>query len=101
VIIGIETCLGIPLYSVNLFLPQIISKLGFEDVKTNLYTVAPNVTGAVMLLVLAFASDFTRWRFPFIAAGFMFTFIGFIVFVSVDVTKQLQVACFAAFMTTW
>lgn len=30
---------------------------------------APNVTGAVMLLILAFASDYSRLRFPFIALG--------------------------------
>jgi hypothetical protein len=37
--------------------------------KTNLYTVAPNITGAVMFLILGFISDYTRWRFPFVALG--------------------------------
>jgi MFS family permease len=101
VILLIEMCLGVPLQSVSLFLPQIISRLGYDAVKTNLYTVAPNVSGAVMLLVLAFASDYTRWRFPFVAAGFLFTFIGFVIFVSIDVEHQLQVAYFSAFMMTW
>jgi MFS family permease len=100
-IIAIEICLGLPLQSVQLFLPQIINRLGYDAVKTNLYTVAPNVSGAAMLLILAFASDYTRWRFPFIAAGFLFTFIGFIIFVSIDVEHQLQVAYFASFMMTW
>lgn len=98
-IIGIEICLGVPLQSVSLFLPQIIGKLGYDAVKTNLYTVAPNVSGAVMLLILAFASDFTRWRFPFIAAGFAFTFIGFIIFASVSITSHA--AYFATFMMCW
>lgn len=70
VILAIEICLGIPLQSVALFLPQIVARLGYETVKTNLYTVAPNITGAVMLLILGFASDYTRWRFPFVALGF-------------------------------
>lgn len=100
-ILAIEMCLGVPLQSVSLFLPQIVSRLGYSTVKTNLYTVAPNVSGAVMLLVLAFASDFTRWRFPFIAAGFLFTFLGFIIYVSIDVLHDLQVAYFACFMMTW
>ena len=100
-ILGIEICLGVPLQSVQLFLPQIIGRLGYDTVKTNLYTVAPNVSGAVMLLVLAFASDLTRLRFPFVAAGFLFTFIGFIVYVSLDVEKQLHTAYFASFMMTW
>lgn len=100
-ILGIEMCLGVPLQSVSLFLPQIIARLGYSTVKTNLYTVAPNITGAVMLLVLAFASDFTRWRFPFIALGFLFTFIGFIIYASIDVEHELHVAYFACFMMTW
>ena len=53
-ILAIEICLGVPLQSVQLFLPQIVSRLGYGAVKTNLYTVAPNIGGAVMLLLLAF-----------------------------------------------
>jgi len=101
IILLIEICLGVPLQSVQLFLPQIIGRLGYSTVKTNLYTVAPNVSGAVMLLILAYLSDWTRWRFPFIAAGFLFTFIGFIIYVSIDVEHQLHVAYFASFMMTW
>ncbi|PON22055.1 hypothetical protein TGAM01_v209125 [Trichoderma gamsii] len=98
----IEICLGVPIQSVSLFLPQIIARLQYSTVKTNLYTVAPNVTGAVMLLVLAFASDFTRLRFPFIVLGFLLSFIGFIIYASIDdVTKQLHVAYFATFMMCW
>jgi len=100
-ILAIEICLGVPLQSVNLFLPQIVARLGYSTVKTNLYTVAPNVSGAIMLLILAFASDFTRWRFPFVAAGFLFTFIGFIIYVSIDVLNEKHVAYFACFMMTW
>ncbi|KAE9964563.1 hypothetical protein EG328_010352 [Venturia inaequalis] len=100
-ILAIEICLGVPLQSVTLFLPQIVSRLGYTTVKTNLYTVAPNISGAVMLLILAFASDYTKWRFPFVALGFLFTFIGFIIYVSIDVLHQKHVAYFACFMMTW
>lgn len=54
-----------------------------------------------MLLILAFASDLTRVRFPFIALGFLLTFIGFIIFVTIDVTTQIHVAYFSCFMMTW
>lgn len=101
VILAIEMCLGIPLQSVSLFLPQIVGRLGYGTIKTNLYTVAPNVTGAVMLLVLAYSSDYTRIRFPFIAAGFFFTFCGFIIYAAIDVENNLHVAYFACFMMTW
>ncbi|KAL1296804.1 hypothetical protein AAFC00_004432 [Neodothiora populina] len=99
--LAIQICVGVPLSSVSLFLPQIISRLGYGKVKTNLYTVAPNVTGAVMLLVLGFSSDYSRLRFPFVALGFAFTCIGFIIFANVDIHSQLQVAYFSCFMMTW
>lgn len=101
VILGIEICLGVPLQSLALFLPQIIARLGYNTVLTNLLTVAPNVGGAVMLLILAFASDMLRIRFPFIALGFLFTLLGFVIYAAVDVTTQLHVAYFACFMMTW
>ncbi|KAI5245336.1 putative MFS transporter [Aureobasidium subglaciale] len=97
----IEICLGVPLQSVTLFLPQIVKRLGYGTIKTNLYTVAPNITGAVMLLILGFSSDLTRWRFPFVALGFFFTFCGFVIYSAIDVTSSLTVAYFATFMMTW
>lgn len=100
--LAIEVCLGVPIQSVSLFLPQIIQRLGYSTVKTNLYTVAPNVTGAVMLLVLAFASDHVRLRFPFIILGYTFTFIGFIIYAAItDVEAHIHVAYFATFMMCW
>ncbi|TAQ91455.1 hypothetical protein B7494_g149 [Chlorociboria aeruginascens] len=99
--LAIEVCLGVPLQSVSLFLPQIIARLGYSTIKTNLYTVAPNVSGAVMLLILAFASDYTRRRGPFIVLGFLFTFIGFIIYATINVKQQLHVAYFASFMMCW
>ena len=81
-----------------LFRSQIIARLGYGTVKTNLYTVAPNCTGAVMLLILAYSSDYTRWRFPFIALGFFFTFCGFIIYAAIDVEANIHVAYFACFM---
>ncbi|EKG17356.1 Major facilitator superfamily [Macrophomina phaseolina MS6] len=99
--LGIEICLGVPLQSVSLFLPQIVGRLGYSSVKTNLYTVAPNVVGAVVLLILAFSSDYSRLRFPFIALGFILTFIGFIIYATVDVKADIHVAYFACFMMTW
>ncbi|KAI1339426.1 major facilitator superfamily domain-containing protein [Xylariaceae sp. FL0016] len=100
-ILAIEVCLGVPLQSVNLYLPVIIKRLGYNTVKTNLYTVAPNITGAVMLLLLSFSSDLTKIRFPFIALGFAFTLTGFIIYACVSVESQLHVAYYACFMMTW
>ena len=100
-ILAIQICLGVPLQSVQLFLPVIIQRLGYSTVKTNLYTVAPNISGAAVLLILAFGSDWTKWRFPFIALGFLFTFIGFIIYATIDVQQDLAIAYFASFLMTW
>lgn len=97
----IEICLGVPLQSVSLFLPQIVGRLGYDKIKTNLYTVAPNIVGACVLLILAFASDHVRLRFPFIALGFLLTFIGFIIYATIDVQSSITVAYFATFMMCW
>ncbi|KAK3617779.1 hypothetical protein LTR56_014954 [Elasticomyces elasticus] len=51
-----------------------------------------------MLLLLAFASDYTRWRFPFIALGFFWTFCGMVIYSAIDVLNELTVAYFACFM---
>ena len=95
--LAVEICLGVPLQSVSLFLPQIVARLGYPTIKTNLYTVAPNISGAVMLLLLAFSSDYTRRRGIFIVLGFIFTFIGFIIYATIDVLNQKHVAYFATF----
>lgn len=58
----ISISFGVPLASVNNFLPQIVGSLGYSTIKTNLYTVAPNIVGTVALLALAFSSDHFRER---------------------------------------
>ena len=93
-------CLGVPIQPVALYLPVIVKRLDYSTVKTNLYTVASNITGAVMLLVLAFSSDLTRIRFPFVALGFAFKMCGMVIYACVNVTSQLQVAYFARFVMT-
>ncbi|KAI0854718.1 major facilitator superfamily transporter [Xylaria cubensis] len=98
----IEIALGVPIQSVGLFLPQIVQRIVKDTVRVNLYTVAPNITGAVTLLILAFSSDLLRIRFPFICLGFALSFTGFIIYAAIDdVQRQIQLAYYATFMMTW
>ena len=53
-----------------------------------------------MLIILAFASDLTKFRFPFVAAGFAFTMIGFVIYATIDI-HHINVAYFSCFMMTW
>jgi hypothetical protein len=82
-------------------IPTTDTSQGYGVIKTNLYTVAPNITGACMLLILGFSSDYTRWRFPFVALGFFFTFCGFVIFSAVDIKHNINVAYFSTFMMCW
>ena len=102
VFLSLEICTGVPIQAVSLFLPQIVERLGYSTVKTNLYTVAPNITGAVVCVMLAFASDLTHLRSPFIALAYLLTFSGFMIYASItDIEAHLPAAYFATFMMTW
>lgn len=95
-----EIFIGVPLNSINNWFPQIVAVLGKTTVMTNLYTVAPNVWGAVSLLVLAFGSDYCRVRSYFIIIAVSTTLIGFVVFGAIDTQKHLGVAYFLCFLMT-
>lgn len=95
-----EICIGVPLNSINNWFPQIVQVLGKSTVQTNLYTVAPNVWGAVSLLILAFSSDYFKIRSFFVLAAVGFSLIGFVVFGAIDVQSNLGVAYFACFLMT-
>lgn len=66
--------------------------------KTNLYTVAPNVVGAFCVVCVAFSSDHFGDRSIHLAATLTTTAIGFVVLAAVDVPNNLQVGYFACFL---
>ncbi|KAF4623564.1 hypothetical protein D9613_001776 [Agrocybe pediades] len=81
----ISLSFGVPLASVNNFLPQIVASLGYSTVRTNLFTVAPNIVGTVSLLLLTFSSDYFRERSIHICIALATAIIGFVVLGSIDV----------------
>ncbi|GFZ46966.1 Uncharacterized transporter [Saitozyma sp. JCM 24511] len=90
--------LGVPLASVGNFLPQIVARLGYSTVKTNLYTVAPNVVGTVFLVCFTQSSDYFRERSLHVVVPLLITMIGFIVLGTIDVLANKGVAYFACFL---
>ena len=68
--------IGVPLYSVANWLPQVVERFGFPTVKTNLYTVAPNVVGSTFLVCVAFSSDYFQDRCLHLAGCLSITCIG-------------------------
>jgi len=96
----ISVSFGVPLASVNNFLPQIVGSLGYSTIKTNLFTVAPNVVGTVALLILTFSSDYFRERSIHICVPLLTAVAGFIVLGAIDVVVHKHVAYFACFLLT-
>ncbi|KAL1736998.1 major facilitator superfamily domain-containing protein [Schizophyllum commune] len=91
---------GVPLASVNNFLPQIVASLGYSPVKTNLYTVAPNIVGTVALIILTQSSDYFRERSIHICIPLVVAIVGFIVLGAIDPLAHKSTAYFACFLLT-
>ena len=95
-----EFSLGVPLNSINNWFPQIIQLMGKSAVTTNLLTVAPNIWGALSLIILCFASDYFRVRSLFICIAIILTLIGFVVFAAIDVQTNIGASYFSCFLMT-
>jgi MFS family permease len=94
----IGLCYGTSGSAVGSFLPQIVGLMGFGTLKTNLYTVAPNLVGAVILFCIAKSSDRFRERSGHMMLAMGITFIGWVILASLDPAKHIAVAYFACFL---
>ncbi|CAH0002489.1 unnamed protein product [Clonostachys byssicola] len=94
----IAFCFGVTNSSVGNFTPLIVAKLGYNAVKTNLYTVAPYLVSAVILFATAVSSDHFRERTYHLISAFTMSCVGFIIIASIDVEKNIGVAYFAVFL---
>lgn len=77
---------------------QIVQRLGFSVVKTNLWTIAPNLVGAVVLLCVAKSSDYFRERTFHIVFSLTLSLIGMVILAAIDVIEHKGVAYFACFL---
>lgn len=68
----------IPIYSYSLFLPSIISGLGYKRVTAQLFTVPPNFLAFLVVLLASWISDRIKMRGPLIATGLTIAAIGYI-----------------------
>ncbi|KAF7553142.1 hypothetical protein G7Z17_g3851 [Cylindrodendrum hubeiense] len=80
------------------FLPQIVQRLGYSVIKTNLWTVAPNAVGFVVLLVVAKSSDHFHERTFHVFGALATSLIGMILLITIDVLEHLELAYFACFL---
>ncbi|KAF4309522.1 major facilitator superfamily transporter [Botryosphaeria dothidea] len=80
------------------FLPQIVARLGYSTIKTNLWTVAPNAVGFVFLLAVTYSSDRLRERTFHIIFALSVSLAGLIILAAIDPLAAPAVAYFATFL---
>lgn len=73
-----------PIYSYSLFLPTIISGLGYRRVQAQLLTVPPNMGAFFTVLLTGYLSDRFRMRGPFMLIGCIIALVGYIMLISTD-----------------
>jgi hypothetical protein len=94
----IGLCYGTSGSALGSFLPQIVGLMGFDTLKTNLYAVAPNLVGAVVLFCIAKSSDRFRERSGHMMLALGITFVGWVILVSLNPAKNIAVSYFACFL---
>jgi cyanate permease len=88
---------GVATTSTGTFLPQIVARLGYSTVKTNLYLVAPNLTGCVVTLAVAYSSDHFQERSRHLCFGLSLTMIGYLMTAGLNPTTQRGASYVGAF----
>lgn len=92
---------GVACASVSNFLPTMIKRLAADTVKTNLYTIAPNLSGAVFIIVMCVFSDHFFRRGLFIILSTIVSMLGFILLGTLDLTRLTGVGYFCTFLITF
>ncbi|KAG4260878.1 high-affinity nicotinic acid transporter [Fusarium proliferatum] len=86
---------NISLYGLTTFMPAIVRGLGYTSIMANLMTVPIFMCSLVFFLVIAYFSDRTGYRGPFLGIGLTLLIIGYAILLSVD---NLKVRFFASFV---
>ena len=79
--LGFHT-MSLPLYTLSLFLPTIITELGYTAAQAQLLTVPPYAVAFILTLTVAILSERLKIRAPFIMGGSALAAIGYIILLS-------------------
>jgi MFS family permease len=91
--------INISLYGMTTFMPGIVRGLGYTSYHANLMTVPIFFVALVFFLALAWASDRTGVRGPFLIAGLVCLILGYSILLTVSNLKVKFFACFGEFPT--
>ncbi|KAI5990312.1 MFS general substrate transporter [Pisolithus orientalis] len=75
----VQISITVPLYGITYFLPTIINNFGYSTSTSQLLSAPPYILGVIVLLVVAYFSDKTQRRSPFIFASQVIAIVGFII----------------------
>ncbi|KAI6143719.1 MFS general substrate transporter [Pisolithus tinctorius] len=75
----VQISISVPLYGITYFLPTIINNFGYSTSTSQLLSAPPYILGVIVLLVVAYFSDKTQRRSPFIFASQVIAIVGFII----------------------
>lgn len=84
----------VSLYGLTTFMPAIVQGLGYASVQANLMTVPVFMVSLVCFLVIAWFSDRTGLRGPYLLGALSSLIVGYAVLISVDNLKARYFACF-------
>jgi len=71
-----------PIYSFSLFLPTIISAMGYSKVNANLLSVPPNAAAFITVIAVTYLSDKYKRRGIFMLGGATISIIGYVMLIS-------------------
>ncbi|EXJ93026.1 hypothetical protein A1O3_01582 [Capronia epimyces CBS 606.96] len=74
--------LSLPLYTLSLFMPSIITSLGYTSAQAQLMTIPPYAIAFILTVTLALLSERYRLRTPFILASSSLAVLGYILLLS-------------------
>ena len=92
---------GVGFTSSSNFLPVIIKRLTTDAVKANLYTIGPNLSASVALLLASYLSDRLAQRALFACGALAISLIGFVLLGSLDLVNLVEVGYFLTFLLTF
>jgi hypothetical protein len=78
-----------------------VKRLTTDTVKANLYTIAPNLNGAIWIIVVCYISDRFQKRALCAIFAMAVSMIGFICLGTVDVVHQFALGYFFTFLITF
>lgn len=84
--LGFHT-MSLPLYTLSLFLPTIITELGYTAAQAQLLTVPPYAVATILTVIVAILAEKTHRRSPFILASSSLAIIGYIILLTAPTKK--------------